>query len=306
MLYELAYPGLCAAAALRYITQRPRPAGPLFAFRAVRGRMRRRELALATFLHPRLGAALALARFEAAAPEQVSEAASELHNGLVERRFGPGTGPRILLLHGWNAESRMMLPLAQSLAERGAHVIVPDLPGEGRNVRRVLSFAAKARAIATHYRNEPLAAIMGHSAGGLIAAQAVEAGLNPRRMVTACAPFSMATLLHAYLYRVGAPQVLYDAVLALYQRREQRQAETVGPPLYTWFGSDLLVVHARTDWQVRVAEADAICEANPAARRITLDRCNHHTILNDSRLFEAVAGFLIPGAQKEADNAQRA
>ena len=293
MLFELAYPGLCAAAILRHLTRRPRPVAPLFAFRAVRGRMRRRELALLTALHPRLGAVLALRRFEQASPEPATgPVAACFNNGLAERRFGPEQGARVLLLHGWNADSAMMLPLAKALADQGVRVIVPDLPGEGANPRRVLGFAAKARILAAYYRNEGVEVVLGHSAGALIAAQAVESGLRPSRMVTICAPFSMATLLQAYLSRIGAPDALHQATLDLYGKREKRAATEIGPSRYARFGSDLLVVHARRDWQVRLAEADAIGRVNPAAKRVTLDNCNHHTILNDRRLFEAVAGFL--------------
>lgn len=293
MLFELAYPALCAAAILRRFTRQPRPVAPLFTFRAVRSRMRRRELALLTAAHPRLGAFLALRRFEQATPERPSATvAARFNNGLAERRLGPEQGRRVLLVHGWNAGSAMMLPLARALADQGLRVIVPDLPGEGANPRRVLGFAAKARRLAAYYRNEGIEVILGHSAGALIAALAVEAGLRPARMVTICAPFSMATLLRAYLLRIGAPDALHQATLDLYRKREKRAAADIGPSRYARFGSDLLIVHARRDWQVRLAEADAIATVNPAAKRITLDNCNHHSILNDQRLFCGVTGFL--------------
>lgn len=137
MLFELAYPGLCAWALLRRATGRPTPAGPLFAFRAIRGRMRRHELSGLTALNPRWGAWLALHRFERMVPGAASQMRSTYETGgLAEQRFGPVDGPRVLLLHGWNARSDMMLPLALDLAARGARVILPDLPGEGRNPAR--------------------------------------------------------------------------------------------------------------------------------------------------------------------------
>lgn len=153
MLFELAYPGLCAAAILRHLTRRPRPVAPLFAFRAVRGRMRRRELALLTALHPRLGAVLALRRFEQASPEPATApVAACFNNGLAERRFGPEQGARVLLLHGWNADSAMMLPLAKALADQGGarHRAGPSgggrqpaagtrFRGEGAHTGRILS-----------------------------------------------------------------------------------------------------------------------------------------------------------------------
>jgi len=295
MLFELAYPGLCALALWRRATGRATPAGPMFAFRAIRGRMRRQELAALTALHPRLGARLALYRFERMTPEaQGGGLAATPAGGLAEQRFGPVDGPRILLLHGWNAQSAMMAPLALALAARGARVILPDLPGEGCNPARPMSFQAKARILAAQYRNENIHVVIGHSAGGLIAALGIEAGLTCARLITICSPFSMATLLQAYLTRIGAPKVLHAALLERFRRRDGREAAGLGPGQFARMGSRLQVIHARGDWQVRLSEAEAICAAAPAATPVVLDGCNHHSILQETRLFDAVAGFALP------------
>lgn len=42
-------------------------------------------------------------------------------------------GPPVLLLHGWGANLKLMLPLAQRLAPLGYRVFVPDLPGFGQS-----------------------------------------------------------------------------------------------------------------------------------------------------------------------------
>lgn len=301
MLFELAYPGLCAWALLRRATGRPTPAGPLFAFRAIRGRMRRHELSGLTALNPRWGAWLALHRFERMVPGAASQMRSTYETGgLAEQRFGPVDGPQVLLLHGWNARSDMMLPLALDLAARGARVILPDLPGEGRNPARPMSFGAKARILSAQYRSENITTVIGHSAGGLIAALALEAGLGRARLVTICAPFSLETLLRAYLFRIGAPKALNTALLSYVEQRDGRAPAKVGPELYAHMGARMQVIHARRDWQVRASEADAIRAVVPAAASTLLDGCNHHTILEDPRLFDAVAGFVLPRAARPA------
>ncbi|WP_293577447.1 alpha/beta fold hydrolase [Phaeobacter sp.] len=292
MLFELAYPGLCAWAVMRRIAGRPVPAGPMFAFRAIRGRMRRYELSALAALNPRWGAWLALHRFERMVPKCAETPAGS--SGLAERRFGPMDGPKVLLLHGWNARSDMMLPLALELAARGARVIVPDLPGEGRNPAQPMSFDAKARILAAQYRSEAIQTVVGHSAGGLIAALAVETGLHRARLITICAPYSMETLLQAYLFRIGAPETLETPLMSHIARRDGRDAARMGPELYAAMGARLLVIHARRDWQVRLSEAEAICAVAPAASLQVLENCNHHTIMADPGLFDAVATAVLP------------
>jgi len=301
MLFELAYPGLCAWALLRRAAGRPAPAGPMFAFRAIRGRMRRQELSGLAALNPRWGAWLALHRFERMVPERSDPEDDPAATGaLAEQRFGPLEGPKVLLLHGWNARSDMMLPLALELAARGARVIVPDLPGEGRNPARPMSFGAKARILAAQYSGESIQTVVGHSAGGLIAALALEAGLRRARLVTICAPYSLETLLKAYLFRIGAPESLEAPLLSYIERRDGRPADRIGPDLYAAMGARLLVIHARRDWQVRVSEAEAIRAVAPAAGLRLLEDCNHHSILADPRLFDAVAGTVLPAATCKA------
>ncbi len=43
------------------------------------------------------------------------------------------SGPAVVMLHGWGASAKLMLPLAERLAPLGYQVFVPDLPGFGES-----------------------------------------------------------------------------------------------------------------------------------------------------------------------------
>ncbi|MEP3300180.1 MAG: alpha/beta fold hydrolase [Pseudoruegeria sp.] len=300
MLFELAYPGLCLAEGLGQLMGRRRLAGTPYTYRATRCRMQRREIDLLSKVSPRWAARVALRRFEAMRPRVQGDRlttspkrASGVDGTLVDKRFGPHNGPCVLLLHGWNASGDMMYPLAKALAGHGAHVVVPDLPGEGANPRAILSFTEKARIIAECYSELSFEAIIGHSAGGLIAAQAMEHGAKSQRLVTVCSPLSMATLLGAYLVKTDAPIPVFDAILAHYERRERRNPHQVGAALFKSMAGRITIVHAQKDWQVKVSEGHAIadlCTTQP----YVLDQCNHHTILDDLRLHDFVASTVFP------------
>ena len=115
MLYELALPALLVKTlARRVLTRRGAslPA-PALRLRADRGRLQRAELRMVSRVAPMLAARMALGRLERINPLHrhaihAPQGANLLHTraGLpFARRLGPVDGPRLLLLHGWNADS---------------------------------------------------------------------------------------------------------------------------------------------------------------------------------------------------------
>ncbi|MFI6104886.1 alpha/beta fold hydrolase [Streptomyces sp. NPDC051310] len=80
------------------------------------------------------------------------------HAGLFTRRFGPPPrrgAPATVLVHGLGLSGRYFVPLARKLAEGGASVLVPDLPGHARSrraVRRMPDVGALAAALHRWHR----------------------------------------------------------------------------------------------------------------------------------------------------------
>ena len=82
-----------------------------------------------------------------------------------------GTGPALLLLHGWGATKELMAPVAQRLT--GYRTVIPDLPGFGSTAMPpqawgVEEYAAWVLALLDRLGIER-AHVVGHSNGGRIA-----------------------------------------------------------------------------------------------------------------------------------------
>jgi pimeloyl-ACP methyl ester carboxylesterase len=82
-----------------------------------------------------------------------------------------GSGPPLLLLHGWGASKELMAPLAQRL--HGYRIVVPDLPGFGATLPPpdawgVDEYAAWVIALLDRLGIER-AHVVGHSNGGRVA-----------------------------------------------------------------------------------------------------------------------------------------
>ncbi|MCT2584113.1 alpha/beta hydrolase [Actinophytocola gossypii] len=103
-------------------------------------------------------------------------------------RVGEPDAPRVLLLHGAGGHAAALWPYAALAAERGYHVVVPDLPGYGRTRvprRRDVRYGdwvELARALAVAERPSLL---IGASMGGMLAYEvATRAGVVDRILVT--------------------------------------------------------------------------------------------------------------------------
>jgi len=83
-----------------------------------------------------------------------------------------GSGPAVVLLHGYVQSGDMWGPLAARLREQHT-VIVPDLRGLGRSSRPVRGYDKKTQARDVHAVVETLgfdrAAVVGHDLGGMVA-----------------------------------------------------------------------------------------------------------------------------------------
>ncbi|MFS4583137.1 alpha/beta fold hydrolase [Phaeobacter sp. C3_T13_0] len=322
MLYELALPGLLAQGGYRWLraARKSAPQEPVLRLRTARARLRRLEIDILDRMSPELSAKLLLRRFhrnqsEAPVPlpaERISKGPwPGLFKGLFirqhrlhVRQLGSKQGPRILLIHGWNADGRMMLPLAQDLASRGFHVDVPDLPGTGKSRGPVRSFVAVAARLAKQCSSvTPYDVVIGHSAGGLIAMIALGLGLKTQRMVTISAPSSLDRLMDLYLRFTGQPANTGTAVMRRYQKICGRSLAEIGPVECRETHLPLLVIHAQNDWQVPPSEAQSICAARETLAPIYLRNCNHRTVLRHPDLLGLVECFLHKTSDEGAKDA---
>ena len=84
-----------------------------------------------------------------------------------------GTGPPLLLLHGWGASLELMWPLAERVAAGGFRVYLPDLPGFGASERPPTPWSVRdyANFVLDFLEQQQLRRVDlgGHSFGGRVA-----------------------------------------------------------------------------------------------------------------------------------------
>lgn len=210
---------------------------------------------------------------------------------LAAWRFG--TGPAVLLVHGWGGRAGQLAPLVPALRAAGLSAVLLDGPGHGRSGGRLASIVHFADAISEVAPRVGAVAAVGHSLGGAGLARALAQGLALDAAVL-LGPTRSPTL---WLERFGDALALSPAVRgAVHADLEARLGvaveavdavrEAPGQKV------PVLVVHDRDDREVPWAEGAAIAGAWPGARLHTTRGLGHRRILRDPAVAEEVAGFL--------------
>ncbi|TIM07547.1 alpha/beta fold hydrolase [Mesorhizobium sp.] len=226
-------------------------------------------------------------------------------NGCVMvHEFRPEPGRRaagtVLVIHGWRSRTEYMRTLIEAYRDAGYKVVSLDLPGHGQSQgRRLTLVSAVEAARLTGEWFGPFVAVVGHSFGGAVAANAVVGSvkdvppLAAERLVLIAAPSSL-------------PEIFNDfsRMLSVGPRSQAAMADRVeriaGRPLHEFTGDrqlastpvPTLVIHAPDDREVSADHARLYAGAGDHVRLYWADGLGHRRILADEGVVERAVGFV--------------
>src|SRR5262245_27033253 len=109
--------------------------------------------------------------------------------GTRVRTWSWGTGPAVMLVHGWGGVGGQFRAFVPALVDRGFSAVAFDAPGHGRSGGRLSSIVDMARALSAVAAKTPrVHAVIAHSLGGAATALALRDGLAAKRTVLVGAP----------------------------------------------------------------------------------------------------------------------
>ena len=237
-------------------------------------------------------------RPEAAAGLAEATAAQVTVDGRAVRFWRWGSGPVVLLMHGWGGRAAQLWPLAEALLAAGLSPVALDAPGHGATGGLWTSIPAMSRALrAVAAEVGPIHAVLAHSLGGPVVSLALRRGLAVRRVVLLSPAAEPGAWLRAWIGHFAR-----DAARA--QRMIQRVEGWVGEPMSelhvvahaTGRREPLLVVHDRDDAEVPWQSGAAIAGVWPGAVLHSTAGQGHRTLLRDPSVLQAVTAFLSQDA----------
>ncbi|TIO04938.1 alpha/beta fold hydrolase [Mesorhizobium sp.] len=212
-------------------------------------------------------------------------------------RVAAGT---VLVIHGWRSRTEYMRTLIEGYRDAGYKVVSLDLPGHGQSQGRRLTLvsAVEAAWLAGEWFG-PFVAIVGHSFGGAVAANAVVGSvknippLAAERLVLIAAPSSLPAIFNDF-----------SRMLSVGPRSQAAMADRVeriaGRPLREFVGDrqlartpvPTLVIHAPDDREVSADHARLYAGAGDHVRLYWADGLGHRRILADKGVVERAVGFV--------------
>jgi pimeloyl-ACP methyl ester carboxylesterase len=205
-----------------------------------------------------------------------------------------GTGPSVLLVHGWGGRGTQLGSFVEPLVARGFSVVTFDAPGHGASGAGLVTIpqivAATRAAAATR---GALAGLIAHSVGATVAARAMYEGLVAAAAVFVApaadlaGPATRFTAMRGFTRQVGE---------AMQQRIEARAGSPFSAfdvtALAPALSRPLLIVHDRGDAEVPWQHGRLIAHAWRGAALLMTDGLGHRRILRDPDVIAATVAFL--------------
>jgi pimeloyl-ACP methyl ester carboxylesterase len=217
-----------------------------------------------------------------------------------------GSGPVVMLVHGWGGFAGQLEAFVAPLVARGRQVIAFDAPSHGSSGAGQLGayhatlfeFADALSAIAP--RNQRIDGIIGHSGGCAAIAWAMwkHPDLRVERLVFV-APFGKPL---RYMKLFQQTLGLSDRVMQRFrasteQRFDFRWEELDVPAMASRMRTPpLLVLHDREDRETDWQDGADIAVEWPNARLETTTGLGHNRILRDTAVVNSVVEFLVPSS----------
>jgi pimeloyl-ACP methyl ester carboxylesterase len=190
-----------------------------------------------------------------------SGTSSNLSCGLAARAWG--TGPKVLLVHGWNSRGTHWRKMIEPLIEAGFQAITIDAPAHGESDGRqsdIMNFSTALASTAQELGH--LACVIGHSSGAAAVMIALQLGLETDSVVLLAPPASLELMVSRWAKLRGVPEADLTLFMLLLERRLETsfQNHNFLKSAHS-FPMPALIVHDLQDTFFPISDGLAIAEA---------------------------------------------
>ncbi|MEY4563115.1 MAG: hypothetical protein RLZZ618_2392 [Pseudomonadota bacterium] len=208
-----------------------------------------------------------------------------------------GTGPVVLLLHGWEGHVSDLAAFVPPLLAAGLSVVAMHLPAHGESPGRQTSIPQSARALlAVGESIGPFAGVIAHSIGSAVLVEALNAGLVAQRVVMISAPARYERYARGAAAAAGLDAEGTEEFLAVLSHTMQADIREVSLPQRAPLRHEpALFVHSSDDRVVSIEDSLASAAAWPGARHQRVEGLGHRRILGDASVVAPVVAFVAAG-----------
>jgi pimeloyl-ACP methyl ester carboxylesterase len=209
--------------------------------------------------------------------------------------FEAGSGPTVLLVHGWGERAASLGAFIRPLTEAGYRVVGIDAPDHGDSApaeANVYVVGDTIRQVVDQLGG--VTAVIAHSIGGHATMYALKSGLKVDSVVLLAPSSRLQTAFARFQELLGLPP---RGMTGLKRALERRFGTVIwnemnGDELVRDLDVPALIVHDRDDPQVPLADSELVVAAWPDARLITTESLGHGRILRDEEVVAQALAFV--------------
>ena len=232
---------------------------------------------------------------------RLAEPLHEAEDREIDTPAGPvmawrlGSGPAALLVHGWEDDNALWGRMIERLLMNRRAVVVLDLPGHGWSQAELEGPDAAAEAVrAVADAFGPIEAVIGHSFGCVVLAQAMAQGLGATHAVLIASPIpgSRTRWLEREEER-GAPATVVARAIELHTARQA----AAGPAFDIKAAAgamtaEALFIYSMDDTQTPPQNGRILADAWPGAQLMLTDGLGHRLVAQDEETTARAADFI--------------
>ncbi|HEX2789731.1 MAG TPA: alpha/beta fold hydrolase [Steroidobacteraceae bacterium] len=218
-------------------------------------------------------------------------------HGAVQIYEWPGTGPAVLVLHGWISYAGQLRSIIEGLLAHGLRVVAFDAPAHGRSGGRQADLPSFRDALAAvGSACAPAGAILAHSFGAITAASWLAedaAAAHLRAAVLVGLPRDIGYLFESFTMAMGLRADVIQRLRALFRARYGGDPEDYSAPaLARRIHIPVLLVHGGADEYIPAAHAQEVALQLRDGHIQVIAGLNHSAPLRDPHTIELMARFI--------------
>lgn len=209
-----------------------------------------------------------------------------------------GTGPAVLLAHGWEGRGAQLHSLVEPLVEAGYSVVAWDAPGHGESPGKRSSLVEMADAVWAVARHlGEVHGVIAHSMGCAAAGLAIAEGLPVERAAFVAGPSNMLQYTVQFAELLGLSGPVRERMIALMEAQYHvRLADMDFERFALPERVGLLVVHDTDDKEVDIEQGRLVARSWPGAQLMETSGYGHRRILRAPEVVDRLVGWMAQNA----------
>jgi pimeloyl-ACP methyl ester carboxylesterase len=208
--------------------------------------------------------------------------------------YQAGSGPTVLLVHGWEGSAYSYSVLSEQLVKSGFSVLLIDFPAHGQSSGNKTNLEELQRLIhQLSNQQQNLHAIIGHSFGAFATAYAIALDLKIKQFISISSPVDMNFIVDSLCNTIGASiktrQSLISKIEAILKAPYEFASISKNTVLSKING---MIIHDEFDKKVPFDQAQQLASIWPNAAFVGTSGLGHSRILRDSNVIDRIISYL--------------